>query len=186
MGATTVRQAGQASNARGEPMTRKASTAPRSLVALQRQQRAIELRRAGRSYREIARQVGIGVASAHRLITAAIADVRAIVQDDAAEIRALELSRLDGLLGALWPKARQGDLGAVDRVLRIMERRAKLLGLDAPVKVARTNAMGGEGATAATSCIVQVPPAVSIADWLARFGPSDAAPGAASLGRDST
>src|SRR5690606_26993481 len=98
MGATTVRQIGQASNARGEPMTRKATTAPRSLAALQRQQRAIELRRAGRSYREIARQVGIGVASAHRLITAAIADVRATVQDDAVEMRALELSRLDGLL----------------------------------------------------------------------------------------
>jgi len=185
MGATTTRPGGQASKAQGDSMTPKVLTTPRSLVALQRQRRAVELRRAGRSYREIAHQVGIGVASAHRLITAAIADVRAIVEDDAAEMRALELSRLDGLLAALWPKARQGNLGAVDRVLRIMERRARLLGLDAPFKVARTNATGGNGAADPTSCIVPVPPTVSIADWLARFGPSEAAPGGASLGRES-
>lgn len=35
---------------------------------------------------------------------------------------------------ALWPAAMQGDVTAVTGLLRIMERRAKLLGLDAPVK----------------------------------------------------
>jgi hypothetical protein len=36
---------------------------------------------------------------------------------------------------ALWPAAMRGDVTAVTGLLRIMERRAKLLGLDAPVKV---------------------------------------------------
>ena len=41
-------------------------------------------------------------------------------------------------------------LAAVDRALRIMERRAKLLGLDAPTKVAATNPNGDKEA-----CLVQ-------------------------------
>ena len=54
-------------------------------------------------------------------------------QEAADEVRALELARLDALLAALWPQ--QGEPAVVDRVLRIMERRAKLLGLDAPTRV---------------------------------------------------
>ena len=33
---------------------------------------------------------------------------------------------------AIWEAALDGDLRAIDRVLRIMEHRAKLLGLEAP------------------------------------------------------
>lgn len=156
----------------------KDSTSPRSLVALQRQQQAVELRRAGRSYREIACQVGIGVASAHRLVGAAIAEARTTVQEDVVELRALELSRLDGLLGTLWPKARQGDLQAVDRVLRIMERRAKLLGLDAPVKVARTNPAGDEDERDVASYVVPVPATMTLDEWVRRFSPGSLAAGA--------
>ena len=35
----------------------------------------------------------------------------------------------------VWKQAKDGHLGAIDRVLKIQERRAKLLGLDAPSKV---------------------------------------------------
>jgi hypothetical protein len=64
-----------------------------------------------------------------------MAEARAQIDTDASELKAEELSRLDGMLRGLWPDARKGSHGAVDRVLKIMERRAKLLGLDAPVKV---------------------------------------------------
>ena len=47
----------------------------------------------------------------------------------------MELERLSALDAAHWDKAMQGNGEATDRVLRIMERRAKLLGLDAPIKV---------------------------------------------------
>lgn len=156
----------------------KNATSPRALVALQRQQQAVELRRAGRSYREIARQVGIGVASAHRLVAAAIAEARTTVQEDVVELRALELSRLDGMLGGLWPQARRGNLGAVDRVLKIMERRAKLLGLDAPAKVARTNPAGYEDTRDPASYVVPVPATMSLDDWMRRFSPGSLAAGA--------
>lgn len=155
----------------------KNATSPRSLVALQRQQQAVELRRSGRSYREIAHAVGISVASAHRLVGTAIAEARTTVREDVVELRALELSRLDGLMVALWPKARRGELSAVDRVLKIMERRAKLLGLDAPVKLARTNAAGDEDEGDGTRYIVPVPAQMSLDEWVRRFAPAGSTSG---------
>lgn len=44
----------------------------------------------------------------------------------------LELDRLDALTKTLWGAASDGDLMAVDRILKIQQRRAALLGLDAP------------------------------------------------------
>jgi hypothetical protein len=51
-------------------------------------------------------------------------------------VRRLELERLDALLAVLWPLAvaAQPDQYAIDRVLAIMARRARYLGLDAPEK----------------------------------------------------
>ena len=42
----------------------------------------------------------------------------------------------------LMERAKEGSQTAVDRILRIMERRAKLLGLDAPTKIAPTDPSG--------------------------------------------
>ena len=39
----------------------------------------------------------------------------------------------------MWQRAIGGDQFAVDRVLRLMERECRLLGADAPVKVALTD-----------------------------------------------
>jgi hypothetical protein len=54
------------------------------------------------------------------------------VQLHAEELRSMELERLRSLQVSLWSRAKEGDLGAVDRILKIMERRAKLTGLDSP------------------------------------------------------
>lgn len=51
---------------------------------------------------------------------------------DRAELRTLEAQRLDRLFLVVWRQALTGDLAAVDRALRIQDRRAKLLGLDEP------------------------------------------------------
>jgi len=62
--------------------------------------------------------------------------------ETAEEIRRLELERLDAMLFAIGPEVRKGSYGAIDRALKIMERRARLLGLDAPVKGALTDPSG--------------------------------------------
>lgn len=112
----------------------EAKTSKRRIVGLERQLRALELRKAGYSYRAIAEELGISVSAAYRATTRALKRLNEKTQEEAEVVRRLELERLDDLLLAMWPKAQNGDQGAVDRILRIMERRARLLGLDAPLK----------------------------------------------------
>jgi len=50
-------------------------------------------------------------------------------------MRQTEGARLDRMQRAVWPAAISGDIKAGAQVLRIMERRARLFGLDAPTKV---------------------------------------------------
>jgi hypothetical protein len=57
--------------------------------------------------------------------------MRETVQEPADELRRLEAERLDAMLPAVMEKARRGRLRSVYAMLRIMERRARLLGLDA-------------------------------------------------------
>jgi hypothetical protein len=103
---------------------------------LERQAKALELRRMGKGYSEISAALGLSRSHAHRLVQAGLAEAKEQVFASAADLRAEELSRLDAMLSGLWPLARKGALGAVDRVLKVMERRAKLLGLDAPLRLA--------------------------------------------------
>lgn len=102
----------------------------KSLTALERQRQALELRKAGMGYEAIARQVGY--ASHSGAIKAVQTAMQRTIQEPADELRALEVARLDDMLAGLWVDARRGAVGKIDRVLRIMERRATLLGLDAP------------------------------------------------------
>lgn len=99
----------------------------RRIEQAERRAQALELRKAGATYEQIGAKLGITNQAAHRLVSRGLA---ALGKEAAEDVLALELSRLDGLLMAMWPQARRGNHGAVDRVLRIMERRARLLGLD--------------------------------------------------------
>jgi hypothetical protein len=46
------------------------------------------------------------------------------------QIRLLEAGRLDAMQNALWERCLAGDIGAINTALRIMVRRAAMLGLD--------------------------------------------------------
>jgi hypothetical protein len=98
-----------------------------------RQVQALHLRLAGLSYDAIAHQLGYHHrAAAYRAVLRALT---ATQREAAPAVRALELARLDALLERVWPKALAGHLPAVDRVLAILDRRARLLGLQAPERV---------------------------------------------------
>jgi hypothetical protein len=56
-------------------------------------------------------------------------------REEAVHVRDLELQRLDALYLVAYAEVEDGNIPAIDRCLRIMERRAKLLGLDAAEKV---------------------------------------------------
>ena len=101
---------------------------------LQRQIQALELRKAGFSYRAIAEKLDIGHAQAHKDVMGELERLAQLRDGKATEILELELERLDMLTKGLEPMARTGNPGSVNSFLRVMERRAKLLGLDAPEK----------------------------------------------------
>ena len=105
------------------------SVTPRRISRAEKQKQALDLRSAGATYEQIATQLGLrGRQRAHDLVKAALRD---ITREPAQDVLDLELGRLDAMLLGLWPTARKGNHGSVDRVLRIMDRRARYLGLDA-------------------------------------------------------
>jgi hypothetical protein len=140
----------------GQPRSGKGKFV-RSIDTAERDAEACRLRTQGRNYREIAAALGMAdPAIAKRAVERALL---AVVDEAARPVRILELARLDLMLGRAWTvlqaehiavsqgrviiDPRTGEpmidygpvLAAIDRVLKIQERRAKYLGLDAPVKV---------------------------------------------------
>lgn len=84
-------------------------------------QQVLGLRRAGATFRQIAERLSLSEQSAKSLFD------KAIGAYDPEYTRALEADRLDRMHLAVWPAAQSGDLNAVDRVLKISERRDKVL-----------------------------------------------------------
>lgn len=92
---------------------------------------AIELRKRGKSFQDIAAICGWSNRNgAYLAITRYIQGSIREASDDLVE---LEVARLDMLLDAVWDSSMGGDPKSVAAALKIMERRAKLLGLDKPV-----------------------------------------------------
>lgn len=111
----------------------ESKTSKRRIKAVERQRNALELRKAGATYQKIAEQLHYrGPSGAYKAVMCAL---KKTLQEPARDVRLLELGRLDALYIEVYRMARKGVLGAVDRCLRIMERRSKLLGLDAPSQI---------------------------------------------------
>ena len=110
---------------------------------LRREQKVMELRAQGWTWQRIADETGYAAPSAAK--TAFDNAIKRTMQPVADEVRTLELERLDRFLSYLWAAIEQGDPVAIDKGLKIMDRRAKYLGLDAPIKqqVEVTNYEGG-------------------------------------------
>lgn len=105
-------------------------TGQKAITALDRERQALELRKAGLGLEQIATQLGYHQpAGAYKAIKRALARS---VQEPAEELRELELARLDKMLSSHWPAVLKGHVRSTEVAIRIMERRAALIGLDAP------------------------------------------------------
>lgn len=82
--------------------------------------RILNLRRGGVPFDVIATQVDLTPEACKALFD------KALGSHDPAFSRALEADRLDRLHAAVWPAATRGEPDAVDRVLRISERRERV------------------------------------------------------------
>lgn len=111
-----------------------------------RANRALELRMSGATYTQIATALGFtNRGSAHRAVKRALALDYERTADLRAEYRRIQAARLERLIRGVWtiavtPPRNPDDgpyaqLAAVDRITRLLDRQAKLLGLDAPTEV---------------------------------------------------
>lgn len=149
------------------PKRRPNSTSPKAVKSAILRKEALALRLEGHSLLAIGEKLGISLPYAHRVVSKALRD---IPNGEAEELRTLELTRLDGLqlevmevLRRFHPYVHAGQivmvkddttgnsypladdsliLSSVDRLLKIQERRAKLVGLDKPEKKELTGADG--------------------------------------------
>lgn len=126
----------------------------RTLDGAERDAQCARLRQRGMTWRQVGEEVGLHESSARQ---AAGRAMKAAVQEAGDELRQLELARLDSLWGRMADilekdhvtvsqgrvvRDAEGNtipdfnpkMQAADRMLRIMDRRAKLMGLDAAVR----------------------------------------------------
>lgn len=116
--------------------------------AEERAAQALALRKRGLSYRQIAKAMGLGLGTVHRIVTCAVDRMRRENNETCEQIRALENERLDDMLQRLWffafPDPRRNaageldaqppDLRYVDRVFTCLAAIEKLNGVAAPTR----------------------------------------------------
>lgn len=108
-------------------------TSPKALQRRLRAKQALDLRLEGKSYPDIA--VRLQYSGSGAAFNAIQGLLKHHEMESVDELRKVECSRLDEIMGGLWSRAVTGKKDAVDAVLKIMRRRASLLGLDIPVEV---------------------------------------------------
>lgn len=105
-------------------------TRPRRLLARERDRRAVELRIEGLTFAAIGAHLGVTWQAAQQAVNRALDETRSAIAERADELRAIEAERLETITQILWPRVLDGDLKAIDRVLRARESFRRLVGLD--------------------------------------------------------
>lgn len=135
----------------------------RELLA-ERDARIFALKKAGVSSREIARRFDMTTSAISKAIQRQLEKLNQESRLNYVEVLRMELERLDALQASIWPMTQnrkqtnpdgsevaiEPDLKAVQQVLSVMDRRAKLLGMD------QTNVNVSLGETPSTSTQVKV------------------------------
>lgn len=111
------------------------ATTPKRITRKRRERiaKAMNLRERGSNYEEIANQLNISVSTAYADVNDGL---NLAITEPAENVRKLELRRLDTvqLIAMNLVTSRNVEhttrLNAIDRVLRVQDRRARLLGLD--------------------------------------------------------
>jgi hypothetical protein len=106
----------------------------RRLLAREREKEAYAMKRGGATYQAIGDALGVSKQAVAMMIKRVLIESREEMQGDIDEVRTLELSRLEGLLFMAWRLAIKGNLGAIDRVEKIIRAQREILGIDAPKK----------------------------------------------------
>jgi hypothetical protein len=140
---------------------RSGAMAPAAIARAEQERQAVALRSGGATFEEIATAMGFanrGVA--HKVVRRGL--TRWMHESDE-ELRAVELERSETLIATLWPLVACDvpDLKALDRLMRVLDYRARLaltpanftsLRSRASVRTVTATSPGGTAGTTTTSC----------------------------------
>lgn len=98
----------------------------------ERAAKSLNLREGGATYEQIGRSTGVSTKRAYEDVQDALKE---ITREPAEAVLDMELRRLDSLWRTAYIQAKEGSLKAIQSSLQIMDRRARLLGLDTPTAV---------------------------------------------------
>jgi hypothetical protein len=125
------------------------SSSAEAIVVAERHAKWLHMRKKGLTFRAIAAEEGVATNAVFEAVHGAL---KAIREEPAAELKQLELERLDALLKSVWDDAtaeleeKEGDtpemlearvashLDSLEAARKLLADRRKVLGLDAPTK----------------------------------------------------
>jgi len=97
---------------------------------IEKETKILQMRKMGLTWAQIGQSVGLSQAGAYGAYRRALSRVP---DELASELRKIDNERIDALITASWPDAMRGSARHLEVLVKLLERRAKLMGLDAPI-----------------------------------------------------
>lgn len=170
------RQGNKGTPAGKPPAKRQAKTAtkrtrrtaqPAYAAAAKLRLQILDLRTLGRTIEQIAEAVGRSKSVVHGHLQHALEELDGDQREQASKYRALAYARLERLLAKAMLKGANGDLKAMREATRLIQAQARLMGFDAPVKLANTDPTGEHERAAPGTYVLPMAPNVTIEQWQA-------------------
>jgi predicted DNA-binding protein (UPF0251 family) len=125
---------------------RRSGTRPKAIAAREIEVAILRLKRDEcLTVREIADRLGIGKSTVHERLKSALDEMEEVASEERERLRRIEYARLEHYTAQLSTKIERGNMKAIDRAIKLSQRRSALLGLDAPSQ----SRVGGAGDAAA-------------------------------------
>lgn len=142
-----------------------------NISAAEAKPRIIEMRKQGFSIRQIAKQLEKSVGWVHKHEKKALEELAEETREQTQEYKALQVARYESMLLYLQPQVKKGNPKAIGEARRILDSLSKLLGANAPVKLAATDTDGEDVETGGIFVVPAV--AGSVDEWLQQYSKNE-------------
>lgn len=98
------------------------------ITRAQRRARVIAALASGLTEEQVAQQFGMTQQGVSHIKRSELAKLAAVIEEQAQELRSLDLVRLEAAIRAIYPGVLKGNLPSIDRLVKLIQQRQKLLG----------------------------------------------------------